>query len=177
MPPIVFHFHFCSYDRTVNICLKVRKCNMSTVRSNFGMSSSDATSISRALSNALKYCPNLTCLTLKGNRIDDDLMRILMDGLLRNDTVTALDVSHNRITSVGARMISKLLGSESVLTALNLSDNQIREDGGRYIGRGLRKNDSLLELDLRLNLLKDSKCLLFFSTTCALCNDFFISFH
>jgi Ran GTPase-activating protein (RanGAP) involved in mRNA processing and transport len=130
---------------------------MSTVRSAFGMTAIDATSISRALSNANKYCPNLTSLTLKGNRIDDELVRILMDGLLRNDTVTALDMSHNRITSIGARMISKLLGQDSVLTALNLSDNQIREEGGRYIGRGLRKNDSLLELNLRLNLLKDGK--------------------
>lgn len=37
----------------------------------------------------------------KGNLIDDDLMRMLMTGLIRNSTITYLDVSHNKITNHG----------------------------------------------------------------------------
>jgi hypothetical protein len=62
----------------------IKKCGMTTVRSAFGMTEYDASTLTRALSNSMKCCPNLTSLTLKGNRIDDSLMRILMDGLLRS---------------------------------------------------------------------------------------------
>lgn len=37
----------------------------------------------------------------QGNLIDDDLMRMLMTGLIRNSTITYLDVSHNKITNHG----------------------------------------------------------------------------
>lgn len=40
-------------------------------------------------------------LLRQGNLIDDDLMRMLMTGLIRNSTITYLDVSHNKITNHG----------------------------------------------------------------------------
>ncbi|RYY81073.1 hypothetical protein EON63_16270 [archaeon] len=42
--------------------------------------------------------------------IDDDLLRMLMTGLIKNTTITYLDMSHNKITNHGARLLSKLLG-------------------------------------------------------------------
>ena len=69
---------------------------------------------------------------MSGNLIDDDLLRMLMTGLVKNNTITCLDMSHNKITNHGARLVSKLLGENSVLTALNLSDNQIHVEGGRF---------------------------------------------
>lgn len=44
----------------------------------------------------------------QGNLIDDDLMRMLMTGLIRNSTITYLDVSHNKITNHGeSRNVSR----------------------------------------------------------------------
>jgi len=95
---------------------------------------------------------------LTGNMIDDDLLRMLMTGLIKNNTITHLDLSHNKITNHGARLLSKLLGENSVITTLNLGDNQIHAEGGRYLARGLRENSSLLNLNLRLNRLTDDGC-------------------
>ena len=95
---------------------------------------------------------------MPSNMIDDDLLRMLMTGLIKNNTITHIDMSHNKITNHGARLLSKLLGENSVITYLDLCDNQIYTEGGRYLARGLRENDSLLTLNLRLNRLTDDGC-------------------
>jgi Ran GTPase-activating protein (RanGAP) involved in mRNA processing and transport len=73
----------------------------------------------------------LSTVIMSGNMIDDDLLRMLMTGLIKNNTITHLDVSHNKITNHGARLLSKMLDENSVLTSLNVSDNQIHVEGGR----------------------------------------------
>jgi Ran GTPase-activating protein (RanGAP) involved in mRNA processing and transport len=122
----------------------------------FGMKISDATSLAKVFDRS----ETLTTVILSGNIIDDDLLRMLMTGLIKNNTITSLDMSHNKITNHGARLLSKLLGENSVITSLNLADNQIYAEGGRYLARGLRENDSLLNLNMRLNRLTDDGILL-----------------
>lgn len=135
----------------LNICYGVNKIGMNYERILFGMKISDATSLAKVFDRS----ETLTTVILSGNIIDDDLLRMLMTGLIKNNTITSLDVSHNKITNHGARLLSKLLGENSVITSLNLADNQIYAEGGRYLARGLRENDSLLYLNMRLNRLTD----------------------
>ena len=129
----------------------VRQIGMKYERSLFGMKISDATSLAKCV----KGTAVLTMLSLPCNLMDDDLLRMLMTGLITNNTITHLDVSHNKITNHGARLLAKLLGPRSVLTSLDLCDNAVHAEGGRYLGRALRRNDSLVELNLRLNRLTD----------------------
>ena len=117
----------------------------------FGMKILDATSLAKCCKNS----DALTTLVLRQNLLDDDLLRMLMTGMMKNNSITHLDLAHNKVTNHGARLLSKLLGAKSVITSLNLCDNQIHAEGGRYLGRGLRHNDSMVELDLRLNRLTD----------------------
>jgi len=138
----------------LNIAYGVKKIGMNYERMLFGMKISDATSLSKTFERT----QTLTTLILAANMIDDDLLRMLMTGLIKNNTITYLDISHNKITNHGARLLSKLLGENSVLSALNLADNQVHSEGGRYLARGLRDNDSLLHLNLRLNRLGDEGC-------------------
>jgi hypothetical protein len=138
----------------LEITYGVNKIGMNYERMLFGMKIADATALAKAFNRA----ETLTTILLTGNMIDDDLLRMLMSGLIKNSTVTCLDLSHNKITNHGTRLISKLLGDSSVLTSLNLADNQIHAEGGRYIARGLRENDSLLYLNLKLNRLLDDGC-------------------
>ena len=138
----------------LDITYGVNKIGMNYERMLFGMKISDATSLAKTFQRT----DTLTSLILSGNMIDDDLLRMLMTGLIKNNTITHLDVSHNKITNHGARLLSKLLGENSVITTLNLADNQIHAEGGRYLARGLRENDSLMELNLRLNRLTDDGC-------------------
>ncbi|CAB1106005.1 unnamed protein product [Ectocarpus sp. CCAP 1310/34] len=137
--------------RKLDVTYSVSSIGMKYERMLFGMKISDA----NCLAKAIQATQTMASLVLQGNLIDDDLMRMLMTGLIRNSTITYLDVSHNKITNHGARLLSKLLGENSVLTTLNLADNQIHAEGGRYIGRALRGNTSLVTLNLRLNRLTD----------------------
>jgi len=138
----------------LDIVYGVKKIGMNYERMLFGMKISDAT----YLAKVFEQTDTLATLVLSGNLCDDDLLRMLMTGLIKNNTITYLDISHNKITNHGARLLSKLLGENSVITTLDLSDNQIHSEGGRYFARGLRENDSLLQLNLRLNRLADEGC-------------------
>ncbi|KAF0682929.1 Aste57867_24942 [Aphanomyces stellatus] len=129
----------------------VKNIGMKYERMLFGMKISDATS----LSHAIKTTTTLSTLQLPSNLLDDDLLRMLMTGLIKNETITTLDLSHNKITNHGARLLAKLLVPTSVISTLNLCDNQIHAEGGRYLARGIKCNTSLVELNLRLNRLTD----------------------
>lgn len=59
----------------------------------FGMKMSDA----RNFHECLRTTTSLTYLSLPGNLIDDDLISILIKGLMLNKTITQLDLSHNKI--------------------------------------------------------------------------------
>lgn len=85
-------------------------------RTLFGMKISDAMSLAKCV----RATASLTTLSLQCCMIDDDLLRMLMTGLIRNQTVTALDLSHNNITNYGVRLLSKLLGSKSVVRVVVL---------------------------------------------------------
>lgn len=138
----------------LDIVYGVKKIGMNYERMLFGMKISDATSFAKIF----EQTDTIATLILSGNLIDDDLLRMLMTGLIKNNTITHLDMSHNKITNHGARLLSKLLGENSVITTMDLSDNHIHSEGGRYFARGLRENDSLLQLNLRLNRLADEGC-------------------
>ena len=150
-------FDVCSLTPNLSkldITYGMNKTGMNYERMLFGMKIKDASSLAKVFDTS----ETLTTLIMQGNMIDDDLLRMLMTGLIRNNTITHLDVSHNKITNHGARLLSKLLGENSVITTLNLADNQIHVEGGRYLARGLRDNDALLTLNLRLNRLTDPGC-------------------
>lgn len=138
----------------LDITYGVKKIGMNYERMMFGMKISDATNLAKLFEQT--QC--LSTVIMCGNMIDDDLLRVLMTGLIKNNTITHLDMSHNKITNHGARLLSKLLAENNLLTTLNLADNQIHTEGGRYFARGLRENDALLELNLRLNRLGDDGC-------------------
>jgi hypothetical protein len=157
LPSHIELFEICSILPNLSkldILYGVKKIGMNYERMLFGMKISDATSLAKIFDQS----ETLTTVILSGNLVDDDLLRMLMTGLIKNNTITHLDVSHNKITNHGARLLSKLLGENSVLTTLNLADNQVHAEGGRYLARGLRENDSLLQLNLRLNRLTDEGC-------------------
>jgi len=129
----------------------VKGVGMRYNRALMGMKVTDAMSLAKCL----KATQTLTYLSLPRNMIDDDLLRLLITGMIHNQTVTHLDLSHNKITEFGVRLLTRLLGSDSVIMTLDLGDNQIRGEAGGYIGAALTENESLVELNLKLNRLQD----------------------
>jgi Ran GTPase-activating protein (RanGAP) involved in mRNA processing and transport len=136
----------------LDITYGLKKIGMNYDRMRFGLKVSDA----QALARYFPQCSILTSLTLQCNIIDDDLLKMLFNGLSQNNSVTCLDLAHNRISNHGVRLLSKLLMDPNcVLARLNLADNQVHVEGGRYLGRGLRENSSLVALDVHMNRLAD----------------------
>lgn len=124
-----------------------------------GFKQSDALSIQRVL----KSCPSLKSLSLPGNRIDGDLLKAILAGLVKNNTLTHLDLSHNKIGDDGAQALGVILSKKDVaLKRIDLSDNAIRIDGAKALGTALGHNTSVEWLSLRLNRLGDSGGILFF---------------
>ena len=141
--------------RKIDIKYNHKNVGMEYDRLQFGMKISDAT----YLAHALPFCKNLKVLKLSENLIDDDILRIIMTGVINNTTITTLDLSHNQISNHGARYISKIIdGDDSILEHLDLSNNKISIDGGKYLARSLRSGGNLKSLSLRLNRLQDEGC-------------------
>ena len=88
----------CVPQTSLEVQYGVRGVGMKYDRSMFGMKITDAMSLSKCC----RATESLTTLTLPCCMIDDDLVRMLMTGLIRNQTVTYLDLSHNSITNYGA---------------------------------------------------------------------------
>jgi len=120
-------------------------------RSLFGMKLSDC----RALAKAIERAETLEYLSLSGNLLDDDKIRMVASGMVDNLSVVHLDLSHNKIADRGVRALAKLLDNRSVIAFVDLSDNQVHTEGGRALARALRSNHSVLTLSLRLNRLGD----------------------
>lgn len=120
-------------------------------RPKFGMMMSDA----QIFAECLKTTQSLVYLSLPGNLIDDDLVNILIKGLVLNKTISQLDLSHNKISNLGVRKIAKFLLTTQVLTHLDLTDNQIYYEGSRYLAQALKSNKILKHLSLKLNRLDD----------------------
>jgi Ran GTPase-activating protein (RanGAP) involved in mRNA processing and transport len=130
---------------------RMRHLGMRYDRSLFGMRLTDVESLSRCI----RTTPTLVRLSLPCNMIDDNMLMVLMAGLLDNRTITHLDLSHNSITSAGLQLLIKLLKPPCILHALNLADNKIDEKAGKHIAKALRSNETLTDLNLRLNDLGD----------------------
>lgn len=71
----------------------------------FGMKMSDA----KLFKDCLRKTSSLCYLSLPGNLIDDDLVSILIKGLMLNKTISQIDLSHNKISNSGARKIAKFV--------------------------------------------------------------------
>eukprot|EP01064_Diplonema_japonicum_P003972 TRINITY_DN12635_c0_g1_i1.p1 TRINITY_DN12635_c0_g1~~TRINITY_DN12635_c0_g1_i1.p1 ORF type:complete len:528 (+),score=129.30 TRINITY_DN12635_c0_g1_i1:38-1585(+) len=105
---------------------------------------------------------NLTRLALPENQIDDEKVKGLLLGLIRNETIDVLDLSHNKISDDGARALSTLLMKPNkegkpgqYIRHLDLSDNLIGSSGGKALGRALTVNAILERFSLKLNKLSD----------------------
>ena len=86
----------------LNTGFKIEISTLSSIGMNynrqlFGMKMNDAFKLAEGVRNSL----NLICLSLPGNLIDDDLMKILMNGISYNRSIIELDLAHNRIGNQG----------------------------------------------------------------------------
>jgi len=92
--------------------------------------------------------PNLKCLSLFSNAIDDLGLQALVEGMSNCSNLEKLFLSDNRsITAAGLRSMSPLLQSESCsLQCIALENINFGDDGALALADGLRGNNSLRHL-------------------------------
>ncbi|CAD7958994.1 unnamed protein product [Amoebophrya sp. A25] len=129
-----------------------KRLGMEYERGLFGMKIVDA----QYLVRYIRCCQTLIKLSLPCNMLDDELAKILMQGLETCVMLTDLDLSGNNIGDRGGRRLAKLLNKQYVLQTLDLSDNAIHANGCMHIGAHLAENTTLETLNLRLNRCEDN---------------------
>lgn len=86
------------------------------------------------MGRALHYNDTLVSLDLRLNRLGDMGGRVLLDGLVENDTLRSLNLSSNSLAEETTKMLCALFKSSTcVLEYLDLSSNDLTETEGNEV--------------------------------------------
>lgn len=95
-------------------------------------------------------------LYLTGNKISNQSLSILSDGLYNNLTLVDLDLSDNYISDIGVKsLMDVLLTNKSTLQKLHLGSNGVSDLGIQYLSDMLKTNHSLTHLMLNRNYISN----------------------
>ena len=97
---------------------------------------------------------NLKILDLESNKLNNEQIKILANGLKENKTLTALILNNNKISSDGGFYLADALVENKNITQLYLSKNNITEDGLKSILNVINKNQKIKFLDISYNELE-----------------------
>lgn len=110
----------------------------------------------RVLSDFLKTNRTLQKLTLKGNSLNNEGLKILAAGLKANQALRVLVLSCNfQVDDEGGVAIAEALEANATLVEIDLSFNRLSLWFGRAIAKVLKKNGPLKQLNLSNNALRD----------------------
>lgn len=147
----------------LTLTLGVKHAGKAYRRDDLGMNMDQALSLAVGIAKS----EFLLKLSLPGNVIQDDLIKILVDeGLQKNKSLIELDLAHNAISTKGCVVISELIMKNYRLKKLNLYDNRIDNAGCKFIALALmwNKYTAIEDLNLKLNRIKDKGGTRFFQT-------------
>ncbi len=82
----------------------------------------------QVLSEVLGHCTSLYCLNLNSNRIGDNGLIVLVEGLQNHSNLSELNLGNNTITSNGIAALNPVLSCNH-LHNLDLSNNNLRPNG------------------------------------------------
>ncbi|KDR15318.1 T-complex-associated testis-expressed protein 1 [Zootermopsis nevadensis] len=134
----------------LHIMFGVRQCGMNFAWILFKFSAMDCLNIGMGLNSA--KC--MKTLRIHRSTLDDTLVTILLQHMVKNTTITRVDFSHCNIGDNGALAIGKLLIFQPTLKELVLCNNKIGAAGASGLASALTHRSSPLKLlDLRLNVI------------------------
>lgn len=144
--------------KTLHITYGRKHTGMDYKRQMIGIKMKDCENISEAV----RYLPSLESLSLSGNQLDDDLLKIVLSGVSGSKSINSIDFSHNKIADEGARRVSKLIIKSPNVKKVNLCSNQIGYKGSRFLAQAVIQSKTLEHLDLSLNFINDNGGMKFF---------------
>jgi len=107
-----------------------------------GLTAQEASAISDMMTGLEK-------LNINGNKLDNDGVKIISEGITKTNTLRELDISDNNITSTGATAIAKSLLHNTSLEVLDMSNNAIGQDGAIGITQIITNSKTLKKLYIR----------------------------
>lgn len=165
--PFIFYLRIdeflCSFDTRIvleklvslkTLCITYgRKHNgMNYKRQLIGIKMKDCENIA----DAVRSLQNLKSLSLNGNQLDDDLLKIVLSGINSSKSLEKLDFSHNKIADEGARRLAKTIIRCSNVKMVNLCSNQIGYKGSRFLAQALIQSKTIEKMNLSLNFINDN---------------------
>ncbi len=103
---------------------------------------------------------NLKILDLESNRLNNEQIKILSNGLKDNKTIIALILSNNKISSEGGFYLADALLENDTIAQLYLTKNNISNDGLKSILNVITKKKKLNVLDISYNNFESSDFLI-----------------
>lgn len=96
----------------------------------------------------------LTVLELQSNQIDDESMKELIKGLVKNKTISLLELGWNKLTKISGELLANYLIKNKTLNTLNIKQNYLKNEGSAKIIDSISENkDSQIK---SLNLIGNS---------------------
>lgn len=90
----------------------------------------------------------LVRLRLSSEHIDDELLRLVCDGLIRNTTLEHIMLLNNMITDAGVKLLCKAARRHPSLHTIWLGGNMISDQGVYYLCELIRKNTAVKDLNV-----------------------------
>ncbi|RKP17941.1 RNI-like protein [Rozella allomycis CSF55] len=133
---------------SLHITYGIKNCGMDFAWNLYGCSITDC----KYIANSLKNCFKLNELSVRQSLIEDAHLRMIVSGLLENNTIKRIDFSHNKIANEGIRALAHYLSKNNCqVSYLNLSNNLIGPLGAKYLAESLIKNERLEHLNIGMN--------------------------
>jgi len=109
----------------------------------------------RSLSKALSKFKSLKTLRLIGNKLYDDAIACLANGLKGNTSILHLRIVFCRFGDKGIEYLSSALASNTSITNIEINHSKFSDQGARHIADMLRKKKNIMNLDLASNRMGD----------------------
>ena len=97
---------------------------------------------------------NLKILDLENNKLNNEQIKIISNGIKDNKTLSTLILNNNKISSEGGLYLSEILLENKNISQLYLSKNNIRDKGLKSILNIINNNKTISILDLSYNELE-----------------------
>ncbi len=109
--------------------------------------SSSGVTIARLLSK----CPNLICLNLRKNNLQDEGVKDIVGEVKHHANIQNFYICDNNITDMGAKEIAETITENHSLTSIALGENQISSNGGIILANAIRHKTLLQYVFLHFN--------------------------
>ena len=109
-----------------------------------------------SFAEAIKINTKINELVFENNVLDDETVKIIIDGIKDNKSITKLVFNKNNISDEGIKYISELLKLKTKIVSIAITNNKLSDTAMQYLSEALKENQTLTySLDLNNDQISD----------------------